>query len=97
MTGDAGCATTAIAIEGFDARPDPAGAGIELTWRIADPAGARVALDRAVAGGLRLAVTTSSRSVKPKLCCEATRIVLAGRHCKAVTVFNIAFFMRGKS
>ncbi len=64
VTGDAGCATTAIAIEGFDARPDPAGAGIELTWRIADPAGARVALDRAVAGGLRgrIAVLTAAEA-----------------------------------
>lgn len=53
VAGTAGCATTAIAIERFDATPDPAHGGIRLGWGLADPAGARVALDRALAGGVR--------------------------------------------
>jgi immune inhibitor A len=51
--GTASCATTAIVIESFHAAPDPLSSGIRLEWRLGDPAGARVALDRAAAGGAR--------------------------------------------
>lgn len=51
VAGTAECTTTAVAISLFDAAPDPSGRGILLSWRVADGAGSRVAIDRAPAAG----------------------------------------------
>lgn len=60
VPGTAACATTAVAIAAFDARPDAAGPGVRLTWRITDAAGSRIEVDRALAGGqaARIALLT---------------------------------------